>query len=218
MIGQLNAISNQAPDEQLIKQIAAGEKELFEIIIRRYNQRLYRVGMSVLGDDQEVEEAMQVAYISAYEHLQQFEYRSAFGTWLTRIMLNQCYKARRDHTRILPVSQDSENFINMKTPENVMASKELSQALENAIAQLPEKYRLVFVLREIEDLSVRETAEIAGIQQSNVKVRLNRAKSMLRESLNSYMKESIYQFHLSRCDKMVSFVMDYVGGNAGKNL
>jgi len=208
MPGQLNAISNQVPDEEIIKRITTGEKQLFEIIIRRYNQRLYRIGMSILGNDQEVEEAMQASYISAYEHLPQFAYRAAFGTWLTRIMLNQCYKARRDHIRVLSTRQDSENIINMKTPENVMASKELSRVLENAITQLPEKYRLVFVLREIEDLSVRETAEIAGIQESNVKVRLNRAKTMLRENLNSYMKDSIYPFHLSRCDRIVHRVIE----------
>lgn len=215
MIGQPNAISNEVPDEELIKRIVLGEKQLFEIIIRRYNQRLYRIGMSVLDNDQEAEEAMQTAYINAYEHLRQFAYRSAFGTWLTRIMLNQCYKIRRDHIRSLHVPGDSENIINMKTPENVMANKELSQALENAVRQLPEKYRLVFVLREMEDLSVRETAEIAGIQASNVKVRLNRAKTMLRESLNNYMKDSIYQFHLSRCDRMVSQVMEHLRPHTG---
>lgn len=215
MIDQPNAISNQVPDEELIKRIVLGEKQLFEIIIRRYNQRLYRIGMSVLDNDQEAEEAMQTAYINAYEHLRQFAYRSAFGTWLTRIMLNQCYKIRRDHIRSLNVPGDSENIINMKTPENVMANKELSQALENAVRQLPEKYRLVFVLREMEDLSVRETAEIAGIQASNVKVRLNRAKTMLRESLNNYMKDSIYQFHLSRCDRMVSEVMGHLQPHTG---
>jgi RNA polymerase sigma-70 factor (ECF subfamily) len=210
MIDQATAMANTAPDEQLLKQIISGEKELFEVIIRRYNQRLFRVGMSVLGNDLEVEEAMQAAYISAYEHLPQFEHRAAFGTWLTRIMLNQCYKARRYQSRSTTISEHSENVINMKTPENVMASKELNQVLENAITQLPEKYRLIFVLREIEDLSIRETAEVAGIQETNVKVRLNRAKTMLRESLNHYMKDSVYQFHLSRCDRMVGQVMSRI--------
>jgi RNA polymerase sigma-70 factor (ECF subfamily) len=210
MIGQANAISDPTPDEELIKRITTGEKQLFEIIIRRYNQRLYRIGMSILGIDAEVEEAMQAAYISAYEHLAQFEYRSAFGTWLTRIMLNQCYKARRDHTRTAIIPQDSENFINMRTPETVIASKQLSQAIQNAITELPEKYRLVFVLREIEDLSVQETSEVTGLQTSNVKVRLNRAKAMLRQSLNYQMKDSIYPFHLTRCDKIVHHVMDHI--------
>lgn len=213
MTGQPNAISNDTSDEELIKRITGGEKQLFEVIIRRYNQRLYRIGMSVLGNDHEVEEAMQTAYINAYEHLHQFGFRSAFGTWLTRIMLNQCYKSRRDQMRSSHLSQDSENLIHMRTPENIMASKELGMALENAIMQLPEKYRLVFVLREIEDLSIKDTAEVAGIQTSNVKVRLNRAKTMLRDSLNSYMKDSIYQFHLSRCDRMVNQVMSYLGAS-----
>lgn len=210
MIGQPNAILNHTPDEDLVKKIAAGEKQLFEIIIRRYNQRLFRIGMSILSNDADAEEAMQAAYINAYEHLSQFEFRSAFGTWLTRIMLNQCYKARRDHLRASTIPPNSENLINMKTPENVMASKELSQVLENAIGALPEKYRLIFVLRELEALSVRETAEIAGIQSANVKVRLNRAKTMLRDSLSSYMKDSIYPFHLSRCDRIVGKVMDRI--------
>lgn len=210
MIGQPNAILNQTPDEDLVKMISAGQKQLFEVIIRRYNQRLFRIGMSVLGNDAEAEEAMQAAYINAYEHLSQFEFRSAFGTWLTRIMLNQCYKARRDHLRASPIPQDSENLINMKTPENIMASKELSEVLENAIGALPEKYRLIFVLREVEALSVKETAEIAGIQSANVKVRLNRAKTMLRDSLHSYIKDSVYPFHLSRCDRIVSHVMDRI--------
>ena len=213
MIGQPNAILIQDPNEELIKRVISGEKELYEVIIRRYNQRLFRIGMAILGNDMDTEEAMQAAYINAYEHLAQFENRSAFGTWLTRIMLNQCYKARRDHIRAANViSEDSENLINMKTPENVMACKELSRVLENAIGQLPEKYRLIFVLREIEDLSVRETAEVAGIEESNVKVRLNRAKTMLRENLNGYMKEAVYPFHLSRCDKVVEGVMSVIAG------
>jgi RNA polymerase sigma-70 factor (ECF subfamily) len=208
MIGQPNSILIQDTDDELIKRVVAGEKELFEVIVRRYNQRLFRIGMAILGDDMETEEAMQAAYINAYEHLVQFEFRAAFGTWLTRIMLNQCYKARRDQTRVATIiPQDSENLINMKTPENVMASKELSQVLENAISQLPEKYRLVFVLRGIEDLSVRETAEIAGIETSNVKVRLNRAKTMLRENLTGYIKGAVFPFHLTRCDRIVEGVM-----------
>ncbi|MBS1606204.1 MAG: sigma-70 family RNA polymerase sigma factor [Bacteroidetes bacterium] len=210
MIGQLNAISNQPPDEELVKKIVTGDKHLFEIIIRRYNQRLYRIGMSILNNDIEVEEAMQTAYINAYEHLSRFEYRSRFGTWLTRIMLNQCYKARRDRMRSVNIPGDSQNFINMRTPENVIASKQLHEALQNAITQLPEKYRLVFVLREIEDLSVQETADVAGIQTTNVKVRLNRAKAMLRQTLNNQMKDSIYPFHLTRCDKIVDHVMTHI--------
>ncbi|HXD78803.1 MAG TPA: sigma-70 family RNA polymerase sigma factor [Puia sp.] len=213
MIDLTMVLSNHEADEEIARRVVAGDKALFEIIIRRYNQRLYRVGMSVLGDNGLVEEAMQAAYISAYEHLPKFEYRAAFGTWLTRIMLNQCYKLRRDQRRAATVREDSENVINMKTPENVMTSKELNLVLENAIAQLPEKYRLIFVLREVEDLSVRETAEVAGIQETNVKVRLNRAKTMLRENLRHYVRDTVYSFHLSRCDRMVGRVMACIQDN-----
>lgn len=211
MTGQSTTPSSHVSDHELVRLVVAGEKHHFEVIIRRYNQRLYRVGMSVLGNDDEAEEAMQAAYINAYEHLRQFEHRAAFGTWLTRIMLNECFRARRNRARSFsPVREDNENIIQMKTPENVMASKELSLVLENAIGRLPEKYRIVFVLREVEELSVRATAEVVGIQESNVKVRLNRAKSMLRDSLGAYMKDAVFSFHLSRCDRMVKEVMGRV--------
>ncbi len=91
----------------------------------------------------------------------------------------------------------------MSTPANILVNKELNGALENAIGQLPEKYRLVFILREIEQMSIKETCEALDIEEANVKVRLNRAKTMLKEHLNEYMKDHVYAFHLSRCDRMV---------------
>lgn len=110
--------------------------------------------------------------------------------------------------------EQPDNYINMKTPANELANKELGGILETAIGQLPEKYRLVFVLREIEDLSVRETADALSIATPNVKVRLNRAKTMLRQSLQGYMKDHVYSFHLSKCDNVVNYVMQHLG--AGK--
>jgi RNA polymerase sigma-70 factor (ECF subfamily) len=98
----------------------------------------------------------------------------------------------------------------MKTPANVLVAKELSGMLERAIDALPEKYRLVFVLREMADLSVRETSEALNIGEPNVKVRLNRAKSMLRTDLSDYMKDHVYNFHLSRCDRVVANVMNFL--------
>ena len=211
MIGQSAAMSSQIPDTELVKRVLGGEKGLFEIIIRRYNQRLYRMGMSILNDEMEVEDAMQTAYIHAYEHLAHFEHRAAFVTWLTRIMLNQCYEQKRKSLLSKNNTAQPANFINMKTPANVLVNKELSSVLEQAIAQLPEKYRLVFVLREIEDMSVKETSTVLNIEESNVKVRLNRAKTMLRENLNGYMKDHVYTFHLSKCDRIVSHVLNYLG-------
>jgi len=96
----------------------------------------------------------------------------------------------------------------MDTPAHTLMNKELATALENAIADLPEKYRLVFVLREVEDLSVKETADVLMLEESNIKVRLNRAKTMLRENLSGYVKKSVYAFHLTRCDRIVGRVFN----------
>ncbi|WP_341840455.1 sigma-70 family RNA polymerase sigma factor [Chitinophaga caseinilytica] len=198
-------------DAPIIERILAGEKRLFELLVRKYNQRLYRIGMSVLDDEAEAQDAMQTAYIKAYEHLSGFENRSQFSTWLTRIMLNQCLEQKRKAGYRLTGMEHPLNPIHMKTPANELANKELNAILERAIAQLPEKYRLVFMLREIEDLSVRETAETLTIGETNVKVRLNRAKTMLRRSLEGYMKDHVYTFHLSKCDTVVFHVMQQLG-------
>jgi len=211
MKDQAGAIPDPIPDEALIARILAGETRLFERLIRKYNQRLYRIGMSILENEAEAEDAMQTAYINAYEHLSRFEQRSSFGTWLTRIMLNQCYGQKRKDRHKLTHFEQTDNFATMKTPANELTNKELSNILEQAIAQLPEKYRIVFVLREIEDLSVRETSATLDIEETNVKVRLNRAKTMLRANLNGYMKDYVYSFHLDRCDRIVRNVFRHLG-------
>jgi RNA polymerase sigma-70 factor (ECF subfamily) len=197
-------------DTELVNRILAGEKQLFELIMRRHNQRLFRIGMTILGNNTAVEEAMQTAYIKAYEHLQQFAQRSAFSTWLIRILLNECMAMKNSHQKIVTseVDKQLENTSNMKTPATILLNKELANALEDALAQLPEGYRTVFVLRELEDMSVKETGELLGLEESNVKVRLNRAKTMLRQNLSGYLKENIYALHLSRCDYIVKNVMN----------
>jgi RNA polymerase sigma factor (sigma-70 family) len=208
---QLIQQTSPLADIELIDRILAGEKNLFEAIIRRYNQRLYRVGMAILGDDTETEDAMQNSYIKAYEHLAAFERRSAFGTWLTRIMVNECLAQKNKNRHTYQNVPQTENVTNMATPDHLLANKELSSLLEDAIGQLPEKYRLVFMLREIEEMSVRETGEALHIEESNVKVRLNRARTMLQKNLNGYMKDHVYAFHLTRCDRIVGQVMSKIG-------
>lgn len=163
--------------------------------------------MAILDNEMDVEDAMQTAYINAYQHLSQFERRSSFSTWLTRIMLNQCYEQKRRNLLLKTYSEQPDQLINMKTPVTLLLNQELSNALERAIAQLPDKYRLIFVLREIEELSIRETAQSLQIEECNVKVRLNRAKSILRTTLKTYLKENVYSFHLVRCDRIVRHVM-----------
>lgn len=195
-------------ESELIEDILAGEHSLYEYFIRKYNQRLFRTGMSIVNNDMEVEDAMQTAYIKAYEHLGTFRNHSSFGTWITRILINECLLQRKNKQRLqIQQGNHPEIISHMDTPAHRLINKELATALEDAIAGLPEKYRLVFVLREVENLSVKETAEVLLLEESNIKVRLNRAKTMLRENLSGYMKESVYAFHLTRCDRIVGQVL-----------
>lgn len=206
MEDEIQMVLNPDPDAALIAKIIGGEKRAFEKLIRKYNQRLFRIGMTILSDERETEDAMQWAYISAYQHLPEFEQRASFGTWLVRIMLNQCYQQQRKKKAELVGLEQTVHLSNMKTPANDLINKELGKVLEHVIADLPEKYRLVFMLREVESMSVRETSSALGLEESNVKVRLNRAKTMLRDRLKGYMKDEVYAFHLSRCDQMVERV------------
>jgi RNA polymerase sigma factor (sigma-70 family) len=202
-------------DELAIPRILNGEKELYAILVRRYNQRLYRAGISILSDDAEVEDAMQAAYIHAYENLGKFEFKSAFSTWLTRIMINECLLRIRRKKKVISMDEKMKNAMENTTvtenPATTMMNNELRILLDGAIRSLPEKFRSVFVLREIENMSVAETRECLGLTESNVKVRLNRAKSMLRDLLSARVnKEELLNFHLSRCERMVNAVMNRI--------
>ena len=200
------------PDSELVTRILQGEKDLYAHIVRRYNQRLYRVGMGILDDDADVEDAMQVAYINAWENLGKFKFRSSFSTWLTRIMINESLLRTKKRKHFLEMKEDTINQHEQSiSPQNVISkliNADLRKKLEEAIQKLPEKYRTVFILREIENLSVSETKACLAISDINVKVRLNRAKTMLRSALSDlYKSEDVFEFHLSRCDRMVENVM-----------
>lgn len=205
-------------DDEIVRKVVAGEKHLYEIIMRRYNARLFRIGMSIVNNDADVEDIMQVAYIKAYEHLHKFDYRAGFGTWLTRILINEsllCLKKSKRFTSMEPGDENpltGRTYRNENTPVKTLLNKELSNALEQALIQLPEKYRLVFVLREMENMSIAETVNTLNISESNVKVRLNRAKALLRDTLGNYYKnDTVYHFHLSRCDRIVNNVLSHLG-------
>lgn len=196
-------------DEEIVERVINGEKFLYENLIRKYNSRLFRIAMSIINDDMEAEDIMQTAYINAYLQLASFGKRSSFGTWLTRILINESLlhkKRKQRFTDILAQKQAVE--YHHETPLNHLMNKELKDILENAILTLPEKYRLVFVMREIEEMSTSETMEVLNIGESNVKIRLNRAKEMLRNELSSqFRSKELFGFHLTRCDRVVNFVM-----------
>jgi RNA polymerase sigma factor (sigma-70 family) len=206
--------ADSVSDKEVITRVLKGEKDLYALLMRRYNQRLYRIGMSIINDDHEVEDVMQVAYIKAYENLGKFEFKSSFSTWLTRILINESLLRIKKRKQSLTMNDDmnNENYkqapSTLQTPLMKVLNTELKTALEEAVRQLPEKYRTVFVMREIEDMNVSETQECLDLSEVNVKVRLNRAKAMLRNSLSSlYKKEDILHFHLSRCDRITGNVM-----------
>jgi len=198
-------------DEEIVERVLKGEKHLFENLMRKFNLRLYRMGMAIINDDQEVEDVMQTAYINAYLHLAAFQRKSSFGTWLTRILINESLLFVKKRKKKNQTTIDSLEIAHQETPLNGLMNTELKSILEKSIADLPEKYRLVFVMREIEEISTSETMEVLNLSESNVKVRLNRAKEMLRHDLGKhYRSPQIYDFHLSRCDRVVNFVMSQI--------
>ena len=202
-------------DKEIIQRVTNGEKELYGLIVRRYNQRLYRVSMSILSDDSEVEDVIQVTYISAYENISRFAFQSAFSTWLTRICINECLLRLKKRKRILTMDSNLTStgtpppvFREEITPLTRVLRSELKVVIENAISQLPDKYRTVFVMREIEGMNVAETTQCLDLTEANVKVRLNRAKALLRKSLSPlYQNEDIFHFHLSRCNRIAESVL-----------
>src|SRR5688572_3899714 len=215
-----DVLSSLATDPEIIARIASGEKDYFEILIRRYNSVLYKVGRSYGLPHDDVQDLMQETHISAFLNLSKFEERSTYKTWLIRIMLNKCYhfmqkKSKQATTGFSEPSHTGAVF----TPETLpfsdtrkeILNRELGLVLENCIEKLPTDYRTVFVLRELEGLNVQETAEAVNISEANVKVRLNRAKTMLRKQLESwYPQAQVYEFNLIYCDKVVEKVYEKI--------
>jgi RNA polymerase sigma-70 factor (ECF subfamily) len=204
-------------DQEVIARILKGEKELYALVVRRYNQRLYRIGISMICNEVEVEDAMQVAYIKAYEHLKNFEFKSSFATWLTRILINECLFRIKSAKRSVALCEEKmdisspRQLIDNQTPFKKVMNSELKEILEGAIKKLPEKYRTVFVMREIENLNIAETKECLNLSEVNVKVRLNRAKALLQSELKAYYNnEDLFNYHKIRCDRMVDNVMKII--------
>ncbi len=196
-------------DNEIVARVINGEKHLYESLMRKYNLRLFRICMSIINDDIAVEDVMQTAYLNAYLSLAGFQSKASFSTWLTRILINESllYKKKKLRREQILAEKADVSYLS-ETPLNGLMNKELKVLLEKTISDLPEKYKLVFVMREIEEMSTSETMDVLNLSESNVKVRLNRAKEMLRGNLSSYYRSNqLYEFNLIRCDKVVNFVM-----------
>jgi RNA polymerase sigma factor (sigma-70 family) len=199
-------------DEQIVERVIGGETHLYENLMRKYNLRMYRISMAIVNDDMEAEDIMQTAYLNAYLQLPAFKNKSSFGTWLTRILINESLLHKKKMLKRQTIMQEVNAEMEYKeTPLKNLMNKELKSILEKAVSELPEKYRLVFVMREIQEMSTSETMDILNLGESNIKIRLSRAKEMLRDELSSYYKSAeVYDFHLSRCDRIVGAVMNKI--------
>jgi RNA polymerase sigma factor (sigma-70 family) len=203
-------------EEELIRKILDGEMALFEILIRRTNSILYKVARSYDFSHEQAKDLLQETHITAYQNLNKFEFRSTYKTWVTRIMVHKClYKLSYGSSKYEVSNQIADEnaqpmFSSKKqATEAQVLNKELSHILEKSLEKIPVHYRTVFILREVEGLSVAETAEMLELSVVNVKVRLNRAKNLLQKELEKYYSKSqLYNFDLIHCDTVVKIVFD----------
>ena len=204
-------------DADVISKVLNGEKAMYEIIVRRYNPYLYKIGRSYNYSHDDTQDLMQDTYIDAYKSLDKYEGRSNFKTWISRIMLNNCFRKKEKSSFKKEVMEE---FNEHSTPlfaaaENktatIVHSRELGTIIEQALDNIPLDYKMVFTLREMNQMSVAETSELLQISEANVKVRLNRAKEMLRQHIEkSYTATELYEFNLVYCNAMVDRVINII--------
>ncbi|RMA57049.1 RNA polymerase sigma factor [Ulvibacter antarcticus] len=202
-------------DSEIVKRILIGEKELFEILMRRNNQKLYRVVRTYISKEDDVLDVLQEAYIKAYLKLEQFNGNAAFSTWLIRIGINEALQFLRKRKRLLQkVDMLNDNEVEKikdtkyMNPESQIINTEHRMLIENAIDRLPEKYRIIFMLHQVEGMSNSEIAACLSISDDNVKVRLHRAKKYLKEELYKLSADvSVFEFGNYKCDRLVTAVM-----------
>ena len=203
-------------DLALARRVAAGERAAFDLLMRRNNRRLYRLARASLCDDAEAQDALQEVYLAAYRGIAQFRGESSLATWLSRMVLNECMKrlrksARRQNVAPMGTSAGIEDThaAEQGDPEEALVRAEMRALVERKLDQLPRDFRLVFVLRSVEELSVEETAESLGIEPATVRSRHFRARSLLRESLArdiDVAERDLFDFAGEYCDRIVAAI------------
>lgn len=214
----LLASNPEITDVSIIDQVLNGNKGIYEVIVRRYNTKLYRVAKGILKDEDEIEDAMQNTYIKAYEKLGQFKREAQFSTWLTRILINEALASLKRSNKLQSLDSinlegliDDDFHTEIEESEILKMRASAKNLLETSIANLSEKYRAIFILREIEQLSVSDAATLLEISEENVKVRLHRAKGLLKNSLKDSMKGlDLFEFLAPKCNKLTSKVMSMI--------
>jgi RNA polymerase sigma-70 factor (ECF subfamily) len=201
-------------DEEIVSRILDGETPLFEVLMRRHNERLYRAARAILRDGEEAEDAMQEAYVKAYANLEQFDGRARFSTWLTKITVHEALARVRRRGRYEPMDNSSLETLMPPTstldPERLAFARELGALIETAVDRLADGYREVFMLRQIEGLSTAEVAEVLGISEDLVKTRLSRARGALQRDLlaqTDAAASTAFTFGQARCDRLVESVL-----------
>ena len=212
-------------DAELVRRALARDDTAFRIIMERHNRRLYRIARGILRNDTEAEDVVQEAYVSAFTHLDGFRGDSSLATWLSRITMNEAlgrlrrerlavdldtFEAQRTEAQIIQFPQT----VTSDDPERTMAQREILQLVERATDNLPEIFRIVFITRVIEGMSVEETADLLGLRPETVKTRLHRARRLVREQLDKQIGPVLmeaFPFAGRRCERMTNAVMQRLG-------
>lgn len=211
----------QPADEVLAAAAARGDAGAFRAIMKRHNQRLYRMARSILRNDAEAEDALQSAYLSAFRALGSFRGDSALATWLTRIVINEALALARGRRPALQAEGDERTLIGGEVipfpasgpapdPERAMAQSQIQRVVERAIDALPDEFRTVLVARTLEEMSVEETAELLGLKPETVKTRLHRARRLLRQAVEKEIGPTLlgaFPFAGRRCERMTEEVI-----------
>lgn len=199
-------------DKDIITCVLAGDVRLFEVLMRRHNQRLFRAARSILHSDDEAEDVMQEAYARAFEHLAEYRGAAQFSTWLTRIAVHEALARLRREKLVARLDEHQEErahdmAASTSTPEQHCSDTELRSLMQSAIDELPPDFRVVFVLRIVEQMNVADVAACLSIPQETVKTRLFRARQRLKRHLSDRLDDAAgqtYEFHLVRCDRVVA--------------
>lgn len=213
--------SKSLPDYLVVEKVLEGQTELFEILMRRHNELLFRTIRSYYSEDSDVEDIMQDAYIKAYEKLYQFKNESAFSTWLVRIGINEALQRKRKqkYHRTTDITQESGILqiadTSIMNPENNTIYKESTAFIEKAVDTLPPKYKIIFLLREVEGMEISEISASLDLTISNVKVRLFRARNMIKDNIfKTTNTTNIFEFGNHKCDRLVEVVLKRIQGKA----
>lgn len=213
--------NHKISESEVIKRILGGEKELYEILVRRNNQKLYRVIRGYINDDAEIEDIIQDSYLKAYTKLYQFKLESTFSTWLIRIGINESLARLKQKEKIYHLNERSGNLTSntfleipdsrQLNPQDKMIRNETKYLLENAIDSLDIKYKTVYIMREVEEMSLKEISIILDLTLPNVKIRLHRSKEILKEKLFEVANnKKIFEFGFSRCDRITENIMKII--------